>query len=254
MFTWRIVFSLFLLPLLFTNLVSAERNLDDGFSYETGDQVFSDIGENHWAYDYLNTADNIGLFELGAIDDSDETFRCNDVANRAEASKLVAIVFGSLDTEEFVDPTNHDFSDVTSGDWHYPHIEYLSSKGIIAGYSDGTFRPEALITRAEMAKIAAGFIFHLTEISDGLTLNLPEEGTQTFTDVTENDWYYQYIELLARDDEDFTFYEPLKGYSDGGFHPNGNVTRCEMVKMVAEASEVYQFTSALVELLNLSKT
>lgn len=156
-------------------------------------------------------------------------------------------MFGSVDMEEFVDSTNADFDDVNSEDWFYTYIEYLSSKGILHGYTDNTFRPDAYITRAEMAKVAAGFLFHLEDISENVSLDIPS-GTQTFTDVSESDWFYPYIELLAKKDDGYDFYNPLLGYSDDSFHPNAYVTRCEMVKMTAEAFELYQFVAALANL------
>lgn len=237
---------LLILSLLSVNIVSAQTGVDADFTYESGNQVFSDVDENHWAFDYLSSVDNIGFFQSGAIDDSTGTFRCDEPANRAEASKLVAILFGDLDTDEILISTNADFSDIQENDWFYSYIEYLSSKGVIQGYHDNTFRPEVFITRAEMAKIAAGFLYNL-ETSGQVSIDIPE-GTQSFTDVAITDWFYPYIEFLAKEDEDFDFYSPLTGYADNSFHPNANVTRCEMVKMVAEAYEYTQFISALANL------
>ena len=50
-----------------------------------------------------------------------------------------------------VAPTS--FSDVYESDWYYQSVSYLSSQNVISGYSDGTFRPDNLINRAETAKM-----------------------------------------------------------------------------------------------------
>jgi len=80
------------------------------------------------------------------------------------------------------------FSDVPRQHWAYEAINEMADKGIIKGYSDGTFRPNNRITRAEFAKImiaAAG-------------IKLPDDADdvkQTFKDVDRDDWEFLYVEL-----------------------------------------------------------
>lgn len=79
----KILSSLLLALFLTVNIASATTEADIDFIYESGEPIFSDVNESHWAFDYLNTADNVGFFELGAIDDASRVFRCDEFANRA---------------------------------------------------------------------------------------------------------------------------------------------------------------------------
>jgi hypothetical protein len=56
---------------------------------------------------------------------------------------------------QIVNPGNPTFSDVPSTHWAYGYIETAVSHGIVGGYPDGTFRPDALLTRAQLSKILA---------------------------------------------------------------------------------------------------
>ncbi|MEE0207396.1 MAG: S-layer homology domain-containing protein, partial [Peptococcaceae bacterium] len=94
----------------------------------------------------------------------------------------VATIFYRLledDVRDDYDTTRNNFSDVTSDSWYNQTVSTLASMGILKGYEDGTFRPNASITRAEFAAIATRF-FEET----GATY---EPGT--FTDVTGSEWF-----------------------------------------------------------------
>lgn len=64
-------------------------------------------------------------------------------------------------------------------------ILYLSSVGIINGYSDGTFRPDGMVTRAELCKIVS------------VAFSIPDGSDSGFADVSEGEWYYDYVNALA---------------------------------------------------------
>lgn len=81
----------------------------------------------------------------------------------------------------------------------------------ISGYSDDTFRPEASITRAEIATI----------LSQVLDLNLSYPGNPKFSDVTEKAWYYKYAQAVERTGI-------FKGYGNGQFKPESFITRGEL--------------------------
>ncbi|HHV62462.1 MAG TPA: S-layer homology domain-containing protein [Firmicutes bacterium] len=96
--------------------------------------------------------------------------------------------------------------------WARDAIEPLVEEGIISGYPDGTFKPEATITRAEFAKIVA----RAFAIRSG--------GQQAFKDVKDG-WAKAYITALAD-------HGIVSGYPDGTFRPKKNITRAEMVTML----------------------
>ena len=104
----------------------------------------------------------------------------------------------------------HNFSDVHNS-WASTEIATLANAGILQGYTDGTFRPNAAITRAEFASIAARF--------DKLS-----GGDKTFIDVPTDHWAYAAITSAAEKGW-------VSGYSDGTFRPNNAITRAEVVKI-----------------------
>ena len=109
------------------------------------------------------------------------------------------------------------FPDVT-GHWAETYIENWADKGVISGYSDGNFRPDQAITRAEVAKVLA------------LAYEMKTYGEATnFTDVSESDWFYTYAQLCSSN-------AVINGYPDGSFQPDAPITRSEAVKMVCLAA------------------
>ena len=104
----------------------------------------------------------------------------------------------------------HNFADVHNS-WASTEIATLANAGILQGYTDGTFRPNAAITRAEFAAIAARF--------DKLS-----GGTKSFSDVPTDHWAYAAITSAAEKGW-------VNGYSDGTFRPNNAITRAEVVKI-----------------------
>lgn len=109
------------------------------------------------------------------------------------------------------------FSDVNSDAYYAKAVNELASKGIVGGYSDGTFQPNKQVTRAEAAKILA---FDL-----GLT---SKQAISNFRDVKENDWFFQPVTSLAEAGG-------INGYEDGTFQPNKTITRAEMASLITKA-------------------
>ncbi|MGI5970617.1 MAG: S-layer homology domain-containing protein, partial [Oscillospiraceae bacterium] len=127
----------------------------------------------------------------------------------------VATIFFRLLTDEARDSnltTENDFSDVSPDNWFNTAISTLTSMGIITGYPDGTFRPNANITRAEFAAIAARFD------SSGYT------GVTVFLD-TVGHWAEEPINRAAN-------YGWITGYEDDTFRPNNYITRAEVATLV----------------------
>ncbi|PYI51516.1 cadherin-like beta sandwich domain-containing protein [Paenibacillus flagellatus] len=109
----------------------------------------------------------------------------------------------------------------TAGHWAEANIRQAVSAGFVAGYADGTFQPDRTVTRAEFAVM-------LTR-----ALKLPPSGTApTFADAEEfGDWSKEAIAQAAEAGI-------VKGYADGTFRPNAEVTRAEMAAMIAAAVNV----------------
>ncbi len=100
------------------------------------------------------------------------------------------------------------FPDVPANYWAKKQIDYLVSKGVIKGFPDGTFKPEAKVTREQFAKMIV--------VAKGLKLYKP--ATPTFTDVPKSRWSYGYVEAAVKAGY-------IKGYGNGKFGPADPITR-----------------------------
>ena len=112
------------------------------------------------------------------------------------------------------------FNDVLVDNPNYDAIEYLKSKNIISGYSDGSFGPDKPINRAEASKI----IDNAFNIDTTLTFE------PVFPDVKKNSWFFPFV--MAGKQAGF-----IKGYTDGNFQPGNQVKLSETLKMVLYAGK-----------------
>lgn len=146
----------------------------------------------------------------------DGTVHPNGQITRAE----VATIFFRLLRDEVRDgafTTSNSYSDVAYGKWYNNPISTMSALGIITGYPDGTFKPNKPITRAEFAAIAARF----DETQSGKSA--------TFSDVIGH-WAAKEIGIAY-------YNEWIKGYPDGTFKPDQNITRAEAMTMINRVLE-----------------
>lgn len=147
--------------------------------------------------------------------DGNGSFRPEDSITRAEFLRMVVTALTDYDKD--ADQGSSTFTDVDNSKWYAPYVAYAQKAGLIAGYQDGTCRPEENITRAEAARITASAL--------NLTSNVT---TSSFTDVKER-WCIPAIEALAKKGI-------LSGDGDGAFRPNDSITRAEAAKVVAAYS------------------
>lgn len=158
-------------------------------------------GEDHFAY--------VNGYEDGTV-------RPNANITRAE----VASIFFRLLKDDVRDrnmTTVNAFADSSAGDWYNTAVSTMTSLGILKGRTADTFAPNAPITRAEFAAIAARFD----------TSNVTVRGT--FTDVSDH-WARMEIERAAA-------LGWIKGYEDGSFHPDAPITRAEAMTIVNRVLE-----------------
>ena len=141
----------------------------------------------------------------------DKTVHPQSSITRAE----VATIFFRLLTEETrtanATKTNN-YADVSSDKWYNQAVSTLSAMGIIKGDSRGNFNPNAPITRAEFAAIAARF--DKTE----------DVAVASFGDVATH-WAKPEISVAANNGW-------INGYTDGTFHPDSRITRAEAMAMI----------------------
>ena len=154
--------------------------------------------------DLLNTEDHIQyLFGY-----PDGTFGPENNMTRAE----VAQMFYNLLLDQDVTITKT-FDDVPANAWYTKAVNTLASLDIISGVGDNKFEPERSITRAEFTAMAMKFAVG------------GEEGENIFSDVDENDWFYDAVVNSIQ-------YGWIHGYGDGTFRPNNPITRAEVTAIV----------------------
>lgn len=146
-------------------------------SQNSKDAKYPDISV-HWADGYISAATNKKI--VNGYEDG--SFRPDMSISRAEFAKIIAKMLGGTaknDKAEFTDAVGH---------WAESYIALLTEKGIINGYTDGTFRPDMPITRAEAVAI--------------INRTVPRNGNLTtvkqFADVDSSFWAYEEIMKAAR--------------------------------------------------------
>ena len=168
----------------------------------------------------LNTKDHYGYIIGYPVDyytgqpTTDQTKKPVRPEGKITRAEVATIYFRMLTDEsrtKFWSQSNS-YSDVKAGDWFNNAVSTLSKAGIIAGYEDGSFKPNGYITRAEFATIAARFF--------DVTYN----GKDLFPDISGH-WAKDYINQAAN--KGF-----VNGYEDGTFKPDRNITRAEAVTLV----------------------
>ena len=134
--------------------------------------------------------------------------------NSITRAEVASIFFRLL--EDDVRDANYtrenNFTDVSSDAWYCSAVSTLSAMGILSGYPDAAFRPNASITRAEFAAIATRFD------ADG------DKTPASFDDIA-NHWAKDEISVAANNGW-------VNGYKDGSFRPQNNITRAETMSLV----------------------
>lgn len=139
----------------------------------------------------------------------DKEFKSEGSLTRAELAAIVARLSGNEKVEE---PLS--FNDIRKGHWATNYIQSVTVNGYFSGYEDGSFRPDAAVTRGELAAVMARF----------LKLEVSAPATAHFKD-TSGYWAADTIEALFNG-------KFLTGYPDGSFKPKKEITRVEAVTMI----------------------
>ncbi len=113
-------------------------------------------------------------------------------------------------------------------------ITKLVEAGVVSGFPDGTFKPDQEVTRAQFAKLVA--------VAFGL--NTTGYTTSTFNDVPADHWALGFIEAVAEKGW-------VKGFPDGGFHPEENITREQMatlmIRVLGREEDARKYQEAFVQ-------
>jgi len=118
-------------------------------------------------------------------------------------------------------PTSYaEFYDVKSNDYSYISINFLTEENIINGYSDGSFKPDNFVNRAEF----------LVMVINAFNINLDVNAWVLFEDVDNNSWYGPTLRKAYKE-------AWVNGYNDGLFHPNKGINKAEALKIIGEIKE-----------------
>ena len=154
--------------------------------------------------DWLNTSDHIAYL----TGYPGGNFGPDSSMTRAE----VAQMFYALLNNKNVTITKT-FADVPSDAWYATAVNTLGTLGMVTGDSNGNFRPNDPITRAEFCVIALAFAYE------------PEDYSCSFYDVSRSDWFYPYVAQAST-------YGWIGGYTSGNFGPNDQITRAQVTTIV----------------------
>ncbi len=173
------------------------------------EQTLTDI-TGHWAYEMINK-----LVGMGCISGyPDGTFKPDNAITRAEFTVVLVKAFGLENTGGplFTDTTGH---------WAKDYIETAASHGIVNGYDDGTFGPDDLITREQLAVM----LVRVAELT-------PLAGELRFADSASiSPWAAEGLATAIG-------YGIIKGYPDQTIKPGGSATRAEAVTVIVNTLNV----------------
>lgn len=214
-----------------TSLVSSalDPGTAAGTKTESVSELFMDLPLSHWACHQMEYAAKKGIIS----GDGDGTCRPDDSVTRAEFVQMIANSFdlerpatGSpkIDFLEHNDtkgaPEGKNFTDVAADDWYFTAVDLGSKAGVINGYEDGRFGVSESITRQDAAVI-------LARVKEACSIVIDKKvSVVEFGDASDIAQYS--IDAV----KELQQYGVISGYEDGTFHPMGNITRAEAVKLI----------------------
>lgn len=169
--------------------------------------TFSDVNSGDYFYEAVTYLSCNGVISGYP----DNTFRPYNSASRAQFMKIVVLSQGW----KLVNPLIPSFSDIPYGSTFYQYIETAKARGIIDGYSDGTFRPGENVSRGQVCKIVA--------LARAWKLINPF--VATFNDVPKGSTFFQHIETAVQKGV-------INGYGNGSFGPGNPATRGQIAKII----------------------
>ena len=125
----------------------------------------------------------------------------------------VNAVFQSIQPNEPETPWNNPFTDVSENEWHYDAVRFVHENGLMNGYGNNTFAPDANLSRAMLAQILYN--------KEGR----PAASGIVFTDVTSDAWNSEAVAWAAARGI-------VSGYGNGLFGPNDHITREQLAVML----------------------
>jgi hypothetical protein len=171
---------------------------------------FTDVPDGHWAFPFVREICTRGI----TAGYPDGTYGPNRTISRAEFLKFVLKM--NNQAPDWSGSLN--FPDVSTSHTLYGYIVTGRRLGIITGYQDGTFRPNAPVTRAEAIKI----------LFNGAGIQVGSDTRTSFVDVQASDWFATFVSFAERN-------QIVDGGNARIFAPYANLTRAEAAKIITKA-------------------
>ena len=200
------------------------------------DAGFTDVPKDSPYYEYVNN-----VYAMGLVKGVSETeFAPEDTLTRA----MLVTMIGRFDESingALPEGAESVFTDVKSGKWYTSYISWAAEKGYVNGYPDGTFRPDAPVTREETLTILERYYSANVPEGEGTEYILKLEYTPFSDEASVSDWASDALKLAM-----------LTGaidYSDDGaafaFEPKRSITRAEAAKIIDCILDRLDFDRAL---------
>jgi spore germination protein YaaH len=168
---------------------------------------FNDVSGSRWSVDAITSVKEKGWM-------NGKYTNIFDPSGGLKRGEFAAILSRTLGLTEIGDITYGDIG----GHWAEQQIKMVTNRGLMQGYGDGSFNPEARITREEVAKVIS--LLNLE--------GLENPAAVSFKDITKNSWSYNYIIDAAKKGY-------LTGYPDETFRPRNEITREEIAVILTRA-------------------
>ena len=186
----------------------------DLFTAPVNNSGFTDVTTGTWYYDYVVAAKELGIM----VGNGNGTFSPEKTLTRAEMVQLLAGYAGA----DLTAVEASDFSDVKAGAWYAGAVAWAEENGYVRGYPDGTFRPDAEVTREDFCAILARYLRKQDVSYSTKDVTFPDEDE---------------ISDYAREDAVYCASIGLVSGTDGGrFAPKAGTKRAEaaaiMVRLV----------------------
>ena len=175
--------------------------------------LFADLSKNAWYYSYVREMFSHALMN----GTSQSAFSPDKPLTRA---MLVTILWRMEDKPQVM-PSG--FRDVAGGKWYAGAVDWASCDGIVKGYPDATFRPDAAVTREQAAVFLYRYYLYILDMESG---NVDTSNLRKFSDSSKVSAYAEEAVAWAN------ACGILNGYKDGTLRPGGTASRAEIAKMI----------------------